>query len=122
MMDGTKTAACGPYAYRVSLDVDPALSTDVDVATEVQQTIFDRGCVAGFFQVTGKGDDGRWRIILERPDCESDYHECVYDTGHDGSDKAAIEQLQAEVTEAEEWTELAPLSSNYRVESRTRSA
>lgn len=78
---------------------DPILSTREMLAHELQQSLYDEGCMAGNFMVASIDDDVAW-VVIVREGCEVDYHTCYGGaSGHDGSDKTAIQQVKGEVTE-----------------------
>lgn len=122
---------CGPwgtdvgyaYCYRYHVTCTSTLPKLNILAAEFQDSIFFDGAVtAGFFRVVGSepapGKGWLWHIVLERPDCESDFHNCYAEGhGHDGGDEGAIAQLQGELDEALQDAEL-PLIENVKVVSR----
>lgn len=95
---------------------DPVLSTREMLAHELQQSLFDEGCMTGDFMVGRIEDDVAWVVIL-RQGCEIDFHACYVDEGHDGSDEAAIQQVVNEVTEGLA-SASAPLASFEEVTDR----
>lgn len=114
------------YVYRYHVAFTTIIAALPAVAAAVQEAVFYDGAVtaASFFVIDKEPAPGPtrgtwlWHAVFERPDCESDYHTCYSDTGQDGSDKAAIAQLQGEIDEALDGAS-DPLIANVTVVDRT---
>lgn len=109
------------YRYMCSAEVaDPVVGTVALAAAEIQDSVYGEGWGVGNFQVIEVAD-GVVHFVIERPDCESDYHVCYVPDGHDGSDQGAITQLQAEFNEILNSDTVGPdaLIRDVQVHSRT---
>lgn len=76
----------------------------VAVVAMIQYLLYDEGGSAGTFEVSDYWSDPkvvstRWKVTITR-DAEQDYHRDFHENGHDGSTKAGLAQLRAEVAEA----------------------
>lgn len=89
------------------------------VAAEVQQALFWDGAVTtGYFRIEGRWDD-RILFRIDRYSCDDDYHNCYAGIdGHDGSNRAAMAQLQGEIMEALDYCPNEVLLENIVVEQR----
>jgi hypothetical protein len=95
------------FVYRYHVTFVSIIAALPAAAAAVQEELFWDGAAtcATFFVVDKEPaqEPGTWlwHAVFERPDCESDYHTCYMDDSpNDGSDAAAIEQLQNEINEA----------------------
>lgn len=109
---------CGGASYIVSFEA-PATWSPAAIGAAIQTEFFWDGSVlaANYNNESIKlRNDGRWEVELLRDDCETDYHECYAgDQGHDGSDGAAIKQVEGELAEA---LKDAAIIVDVRVETR----
>jgi hypothetical protein len=95
------------FVYRYHVTFASIIAALPTAAAAVQEELFWDGAAtcATFFVVDKEPaqEPGTWlwHAVFERPDCESDYHTCYMDDSpNDGSDAAAIQQLQNEIDEA----------------------
>lgn len=118
---------CGGFEYVASFINDTPFSDAKSVSSALQVTLWDPQGAASFAahyndSSIKQREGGRWEVIFERPDCESDYHNCCAgESGHDGSDKQAIAQVEAEIEEALDFSAM-PLISDVRIDQRRKIA
>lgn len=111
---------CGGASYIISFEAPTTWSPEAISAAIQTEFFWDGSVLTAHYKnesIKLRGE-GRWQVELLREDCEADYHECYAgDNGHDGSDEAAIKQVEGEITEA---LQSDAIIGNVRVEERRR--
>lgn len=116
------------FVYRYHVTLTSIIAALPAITAAVREGLFWDGAVTSgwFFVVDKEPAPGSvkglwlWHMVIERPDCESDFHTCYSrNSMNDGSDPQAIQQLQGEIDEALRLNDAGdPLIHNVTVRSR----